>query len=163
MTIYTLSGYAHDDDGFSEVQNNYFGILIGAGYKVTKVQVKGSIALEAQTLSPPSDGGSFIDWLADGIQYGTLGYTPYDISPAADLDDSTWWDVSQTLPTPSEAVWAPDTDSAGLLDRYIVSRTVYPQYLVPSGGVEIYYSVGNSDTPSVGYKLFASCRVWYHG
>jgi hypothetical protein len=161
VTIYNVSNMMHDSGGGWDGQNNYGPLAVGAGYKITKIRCTGSVAWAG--IGTLTDSEYLITPLCWGIQYGPAGYGTYPLGDGADYEDYDYFDGGVFEPSPSIANWAPSTDTAALLDRYAYDFEIYPQYLVPSGGVDIYFSLSPFITPLSNFYNFGSFRVWYHG
>lgn len=164
MTITTITNYEHDNAAAITVQTNYGPHAVGAGFKVTRIEWRGQISFNAQGGVTTAAPFFFADNTAMGIQYGAVGYTPYLVDTGAHVDAGTWFDFGILPPAPSITAWSPDTASAAYADRYPFAIDLHPQYLVPSGGIDIYFTVGPSfSSPAGGFRLWSSIRTTYHG
>lgn len=165
MTVFTVSHQIHDNTGssFTTQQDDQIA-SIGAGFKITKIQVQGEISFDAIGTYDDTAATFFSATYTHGVQYGPAGGAFNPIGSGADYDDAPWFYGALPAPAAAIAAWAPNTDHAGVADRWPFTVTVYPQYLVPSGGIFIAYSVGPTVTGlTQGYRRFVSTRVWYHG
>ena len=162
MTVYSKSSMIHDNTGSGwSAANDYGPLNIGAGYKITKLQLRGMQAFAG--IGSVTDANNLTDNIAFGIQYGPTGYEPYAIGSGSDFDDETWF-YGSMMPFEAIAGWAPSSDSAALLSGNRIDVTVRPQLIVPSGGWDVYVTFGPSYTPVVqNFFIFASHRIWYHG
>lgn len=161
MTASSTSLFIVDDGEFYRTgQTNYGPLGVGAGFRLTKLEVFGSIAFKSTVLSPGP--GYMFSRHVVGVQWGFAGYVPYDFFTAAELDGHTWLFGQDVEPSASAAFWAPETDSAVVYDRYQFGYRKFFQEIDHSLGRDFYLSFCDMTTGAPAeYRVFGTFRLFY--
>lgn len=160
MTLQWYAAQIHDNTGtFYTAQRNYGPFNLVEGVKVTKIAFTGGLSFDSPVLE---SGSYFVSEWVQAIGYGPTGYTPADPGSAAGLEEAQWLYSGIGPPSSTAAIWAPNTDSAGFLDRWSLSFKVYPQLVVPSGGYDFYLVVSPTVTNAPnGFIVFGEFLITY--
>jgi hypothetical protein len=142
-------------DSASNTGASYPAIVVTAGYKVTRVEVRGSIGLPTVTVTPPVVLGSETMW---GIQAIPNGNTPLTLP--ADISNNDWLVTEVRGGTDILSAWTPAANSATLIAAGEISLTWSGQLKV-SVDTAIMFTTGPTVGSPSGWWTFGSINVFY--
>lgn len=151
----TISTYFHED-GSPGTGGNYGPASYGAGYKLTRVEVRGAVIFTPGTVTTSPSEQSPVVW---GIQQIPFGGTPASIATLASWDGGEWLKAEAHVPDEIAFSWAPSTDSAGAIAAGPIRLTWVGQ-LYAAGPTSVYFSVGQPYTSGDEWEIYGSLRAW---